>query len=182
MSKCGYKVYAIEQNENFIKNYSQDVTIFNTKVEQGTLENLDFDGKDCAIIGLHSCGDLTPFCIKAFINSSFYKHLAIASCCYHKMTGDKLNPMSSLFKYFYDISFRRLACERRNLDFGGGGINKEVEQVMSRAIAEVLNVKLKSYETMSKCLQQIEDEGLKRRFQEEYEMVGLHSLHCVNSN
>lgn len=41
------------------------------------------------MIGLHSCGDLSPVMMKLFINSRHFRTLLLVSCCYHRMEWSK---------------------------------------------------------------------------------------------
>lgn len=41
------------------------------------------------MIGLHSCGDLSPVMMKLFLNSHRFQSLLLVSCCYHRMEWSK---------------------------------------------------------------------------------------------
>ena len=86
---------------------------------------------NCMLIGLHTCGDLSPLSIQTFINSNV-KVLVNVSCCYNKLS-EKLNraksnckesphplpnqpgfPMSKFIKdskFALGFSARTLACQ-----------------------------------------------------------------------
>lgn len=42
--------------------------------------------KPSILIGLHSCGDLTPLGLKQFVNNDLIKGVVIVGCCYHHIT------------------------------------------------------------------------------------------------
>lgn len=54
------------------------------------------------MIGLHSCGDLSPIMMKLFMNIRHFRSLLLVSCCYHRMEWNKehdnLFPLSNSLK------------------------------------------------------------------------------------
>lgn len=67
--------------------------------------NLDIKSKnDFALIGLHSCGDLTSEAIKLFTKSEDIKSLGVVGCCLHLLTEQISSSArnSYLFKNYYD--------------------------------------------------------------------------------
>ncbi|XP_059352197.1 methyltransferase-like protein 25B isoform X2 [Daphnia carinata] len=56
------------------------------------------------MIGLHSCGDLSPIMMKLFMNIRHFHSLLLVSCCYHRMdwkkepVDDNLFPISNSLK------------------------------------------------------------------------------------
>lgn len=46
------------------------------------------------MVGLHSCGDLSPSMMELFVNNSRYRSLMLVSCCYHRMESLRHFPMS----------------------------------------------------------------------------------------
>ncbi len=66
------------------------------------------------MIGLHSCGDLSPVMMKLFMNSRRFRTLLLVSCCYHRMEWKKdlladenLFPLSSSLKNASHIPFHQ---------------------------------------------------------------------------
>lgn len=47
-------------------------------------------GKSAILIGLHSCADLSPIMLKVFQGCPQLSSLILFSCCYHKLTPEKL--------------------------------------------------------------------------------------------
>ncbi|XP_027234538.2 methyltransferase-like protein 25B isoform X1 [Penaeus vannamei] len=47
-------------------------------------------GKSAILIGLHACADLSPIMLKVFQDCPQLSSLILLSCCYHKMTPEKL--------------------------------------------------------------------------------------------
>jgi hypothetical protein len=104
--------------------------VINVKITQkNSLNEIDFPDPDTALIGLHSCGDLTPNVIRSFVKGKNFKKLAIVSCCYHKMMDMKT--MSVGFELDYSLGFLRLASERRGLVFVNG-VDLEVDRVYEK--------------------------------------------------
>ncbi|XP_048732309.2 methyltransferase-like protein 25B isoform X2 [Ostrea edulis] len=62
--------------------------------------NLDQYSRQCILIGLHCCGDLTPAMLKVYSDVKFLRGLCCVSCCYHRMSkqGDGYShfPMSKI--------------------------------------------------------------------------------------
>ncbi|CAL8095073.1 unnamed protein product [Orchesella dallaii] len=98
------------------------------------------------ICALHACGDLTPWSLKHFIGTDSCKLLAVAPCCYHKMSMNSSSfPMSnsliSELGMYDDRSFLinqwlwRLASQRAGKNFLND-IRKETENLFYRAILE----------------------------------------------
>ena len=61
------------------------------------------------MIGLHSCGDLSPVMMKLFLKSLRFRTLLLVSCCYHRMeweegtSGDHF-PLSQALKKVIDVT------------------------------------------------------------------------------
>lgn len=84
--------------------------------------------KDAAIVGLHSCADLTITAIKLFHQIETVQKLIIMSCCYHRQLKNETKnerfknlPLSNTFKAallavpgsedMINVAFARLACQ-----------------------------------------------------------------------
>ena len=53
--------------------------------------NLQIRPNSMALIGLHSCGDLTNSMLSWFVKSKINTSIAVLSCCYHKMQNFPLS-------------------------------------------------------------------------------------------
>lgn len=65
------------------------------------------------MIGLHSCGDLSPVMMKLFMNSQRFRALLLVSCCYHRMewkedlADENLFPLSLSLKTASHVPFHQ---------------------------------------------------------------------------
>lgn len=86
------------------------------------------DTDSAAIVGLHSCGDLTITAIELFHQITAVRRLIIMSCCYHRQLKNETEnnrfknlPLSNAFKEalslvpgsedMINVAFARLACQ-----------------------------------------------------------------------
>lgn len=105
------------------------------------------------VVGLHSCGDLTPHAEQLFISRPSLCHLVLVGCCYHKMSegegGYNYFPLSTLVKdllkakdqcIFNALALRLAAQETRGRWKGlsDGGHSHHEKQMAFRAIAEAV--------------------------------------------
>jgi len=65
------------------------------------------------LIGLHSCGDLSPVMLKLFLNMPRFRSLLLVSCCYHRMqlvaddpTKNDNFPLSDKLKGVFNIDWK----------------------------------------------------------------------------
>lgn len=65
--------------------------------------NLQIRPNSMALIGLHSCGDLTNTMLSWFVKSKINTSLAVLSCCYHKMQNF---PLSKSVQHFATIPLK----------------------------------------------------------------------------
>uniref|UniRef100_A0A0A1X6Z8 Protein RRNAD1 n=2 Tax=Zeugodacus cucurbitae TaxID=28588 RepID=A0A0A1X6Z8_ZEUCU len=110
-----------------------------------------------AIIGLHTCADLSVTSIKLFFEISEVKRLVIMPCCYHKLSqtanGHFLNfPLSNALKSavaeaginmlsYFNRPFLRLACQETSARWRHCSEEEHAahgEQMFWRAVAEAI--------------------------------------------
>lgn len=71
------------------------------------------ESSSLCLIGLHSCGDLSPVMMKLFLNIPRFRSLLLVSCCYHRMqlvaddpTKDDNFPLSDKLKGVFNIDWK----------------------------------------------------------------------------
>lgn len=105
------------------------------------------------VVGLHCCGDLTPYTQKLFLSHPSIRHLVLVGCCYHKMRQPHACgghfPLSALVKGLMPAQGQRIVStlalrlaaqetrERWRKQSNGNHSNHE-KQMAFRAIAEAV--------------------------------------------
>ena len=72
-----------------------------TVVSQWLVETNSCESSPISMIGLHSCGDLSPSMIRLFLGNRRFRSLFLISCCYHRMDCVASNsnfPLSECFR------------------------------------------------------------------------------------
>lgn len=106
-----------KNNSDLYKQITQYVT------EDAVLSNLVTDqfnemSDNISIVGLHTCGDLSPTCIRLFIKDTSIKSICNIGCCYHLITEEKDGqdgfPLSQFLKdqnFTLGRNARMLSCQ-----------------------------------------------------------------------
>lgn len=97
VTKAGLKVTAIEGSEHNTHESNKRSQIINKKLgvegEYETISRIvtednisEFTQEPCFLVGLHTCGDLAPICLKLFNKDPNIKGVFNIGCCYHHIT------------------------------------------------------------------------------------------------
>jgi Methyltransferase domain len=97
VTRGSLNVVAIEAKEHNSHQSEKRGKIISEKIgNQGLFENVSllvtqdnvsqFTNEPCILVGLHTCGDLSPICLKLFLCDDNIKGLINVGCCYHHLT------------------------------------------------------------------------------------------------
>ncbi len=99
------------------------------------LDELQCGSPPLCMIGLHSCGDLSPIMMELFMNSQRFRTLLLVSCCYHRMEWQN-SPVRNNFPLSISLKTASLKSEDDGMAFYQ---DKGIQQFFRLAAQETPN-------------------------------------------
>ena len=107
VTKAGLKVTAIEAKEHNSHESEKRGKIISERLgKEGVFETVSmivtsdnifqFADEPCMIVGLHTCGDLSPVCLKLYLANPNIKGVINVGCCYQHLT-ESINPSAEMY-------------------------------------------------------------------------------------